>query len=272
MNTNIAVLVCAFLVFLSAHVADAQQPAASLRLTRQSLEVGSTKDFDDACRVATDSGAQAFNQRDHPIISNERKRVTVLALKNRLEASCLTGRTPSTYTGVVKSIYPIEKVGVIARSVTFPQVLNQGQAIIDTEYPNASILCLAVANYSGLVTGLIWSMDRELVEEHGLQHLIDWASMAEFTCVRMFMSPELLNNKLDQQIGQGLPEEHATTQDNVVVQVANPDAVIAASPEIEEKTPAVSMEDAKNAVIAQIEKMQSLIRFAKTVKSMQDDD
>jgi hypothetical protein len=34
---------------------------------------------------------------------------------------------------VVISIYPIEKVGVIARSVTFPSVLNRGQAIIDTK-------------------------------------------------------------------------------------------------------------------------------------------
>ena len=78
---------------------------------------------------------------------------------------------------VVKSIYPIEKVGVVARSMTFPSVLNQGQAIIDSKYPNASILCLDVANYSGLVTALIWSMDRELVEEHGLQYLIDRANV-----------------------------------------------------------------------------------------------
>ncbi|HEV8722481.1 MAG TPA: hypothetical protein VGW77_17835 [Candidatus Binatia bacterium] len=121
---------------------------------------------------------------------------------------------------VVKSIYPIEKVGVIARSVTFPQVLNQGQRIIDTKYSNASILCLDVANYSGLVTGLIWSMDRELVEEHYLQYLIDRASMAEFTCLRMFMPFELLKKIVEQQMGQGLPEEHATTQVSVEVQVA----------------------------------------------------
>jgi hypothetical protein len=31
---------------------------------------------------------------------------------------------------ITDSIYPIERVGVIARSVTFPQVLDQGQAII----------------------------------------------------------------------------------------------------------------------------------------------
>ena len=71
-------------------------------------------------------------------------------------------------------------------------------------------------------------------------------------------------------MGQGLPEENATTQD-VEVQVANPDAAIAASFEIEEKTPAVSMEDAKKAVVAQIEKIHEIIRFAQTVKSKQNE-
>ena len=144
---------------------------------------------------------------------------------------------------LVQSIYPIEKVGVIARSVTFPQVLKQGQAIIDAKYPNASILCIDVANYSGLVTGLIWSMDRALVEEYRLQYLIDWADMAVFICVDMFMPP----------------------------QVANPDRLIAASPEMEEKTPAVNVDDVKKAVVAQIEKIQGTLRFAQTVKSKQSE-
>ena len=143
----------------------------------------------------------------------------------------------------VKSIYPIEKVGVIARSVTFPEVLKQGRAIIDTKYPNASILCMDVANYSGLVTGLIWSMDRELVEEYGLQYLIDRASMTFFSCGRMFMPPL----------------------------VANPRRVIATSSQIEEKTPAVSTEDAKKAVIGQIEGIQEMVKFAQTVKSKQNE-
>jgi hypothetical protein len=52
-------------------------------------------------------------------------------------------------------------------------------------------------------------------------------------------------------------------------QVTNADRVIAASPEIEEKTPAVSMEDAKKAVIAQMEKIQATIRFPQIVKSKQ---
>ena len=144
---------------------------------------------------------------------------------------------------VVQTIYPIEKVGIIARSVTFPQVLNQGQAIIGTEYPNASLLCMDVANYSGLVTGLIWSMDRELVEEYALQYLIDRASITFFTCLGIFVPPH----------------------------VVNPDRVIAASVQIEEKTPAMSMEDAKKAVVAQIEKIQEIIRFAQTVKSKQNE-
>ena len=271
MHTKIAVLVCAFLVFLSAHVADAQQPAASRRVTLESLELGSTKDFDDACQVATDSGAQAYIQRDHPIIGNGRKLISGLALKNQLDASYLPGRTGSTYTGVVKSIYPIERVGVIARSVTFPQVLNQGQRIIDARYPNASMLCLDVANYSGLVTGLIWSMDRDLVEEHDLQYLIDRASAAEFICISMFLSFELLKKLVEQTVGRSLRDEPATPQAHVEGEVTDPDAAIAASPQIEEKTPAVSMEDAKKAVAAQIEKIQEMIRFAQTVTSKQNE-
>ena len=159
---------------------------------------------------------------------------------------------------VVESIYPIEKVGVIARSVTFPAVLNQGEGIIDTKYPNASILCMDVANYSGLVTGLIWSMDRALVEEYGLQYLIDRANMAIFSCAAMLMPP-----------AQGLPEQHATTQDRVDVLFANLGGAIAVSSEVKEKAPAVSVEDAKKAVVPQIEKIQEVIRFAQTVKSKQ---
>lgn len=159
---------------------------------------------------------------------------------------------------VVKSTYPIERVGVIARSVTFPAVLNQGQGIIDTKYPNASILCMDFANYLGSVTGLIWSMDRALVEEYGLQYLIDRANRAIFPCAAMLMPS-----------AQGLPEQHATNQGRVDVLFANLGGAIAVSSEIKEKAPAVSMEDAKKAVLPQIEKIQEVIRFAQTVKSKQ---
>ena len=154
-------------------------------------------------------------------------------------------------TQVAESIYPIEKVGVIARSVTFPQVLKQGQAIIETKYPNAPILCVDVANYSGLVTGLIWSMDRALVEEYLLQDLIDQASTALFTCVFMFM-------------------RFAIPQGSIEVQAANRDVAIATSLEIEEKTPAASTEAVKKTLVPQIEKIQKILRFAQTVKSKQN--
>jgi hypothetical protein len=167
--------------------------------------------------------------------------VLVIVLLASLRGSGFT--QDSEVKPLVKSIYPIEKVGVIARSVTFPEVLKQGRAIIDTKYPNASILCMNVANYSGLVTGLIWSMDRELVEEYGLQHLIDRASMTFFSCAHMFMPPL----------------------------VANPRRVIATASQIEEKTPAVSTEDAKKAVVAQVEGIQEILRFAQTVKSKQSE-
>jgi hypothetical protein len=109
-----------------------------------------------------------------------------------------------------------------------------------------------VANYSGLVAGLIWSMDRELVEEYSLQELIDQASTALFTCAFMFMP-------------------FAIPQGTIEVQVANRDAAIATSPEIGDKTPAVSMEAVKKAVVPQIEKIQEIVRFAQTVKSKQNE-
>jgi hypothetical protein len=257
MNTKIAVLVSAFLVFLSACVT--AKPAALPGLMLESLEVRSAQDSDDPFRV-TASCAEVFVQRDHLIIGNEWKPVTGLS-KIRWEGSCLMEQT--AFMHLPKSIYPIEKVGVIARSVTFPSVLDHGQAIIDTKYPNVSIFCMNVANYSGLVTGLIWSMDRELVEEYGLQDLIDRATMVIFPCALMFLSPEVVK----QQTRQGLAEEHATTR----VQIGNPDGANAASRELNEKTPAMRFEDAQKIVVTQIEKIQVIIRFAETVKSKQDE-
>jgi hypothetical protein len=154
-------------------------------------------------------------------------------------------------TQIVKYRYPVEKVGVVARSVTFPAVLDQGQEIIDSTYPNATILCMDVANYAGLVTGLIWSMDRELVEEHGLQHLIDQASTVLFTCVFMFMP--------------------GPTQDSCEAKVAYPHAIIAVTVETKEITPTVSIESAKKAVATQIEHIQKILKFAQTVRSKESE-
>lgn len=108
MNTKITVSVFVFLIFLSAYVAAAQQPAVSLGITLPSPEVRTPKDRDDAFRVATDSGAQVIQQRDHPIIDNEQKRNSGLALKNRVDASGHTGQSASTYSGVAKFFIPLK--------------------------------------------------------------------------------------------------------------------------------------------------------------------
>jgi hypothetical protein len=157
---------------------------------------------------------------------------------------------------ITDSIYPIERVGVIARSVTFPQVLDQGQAIIDAEYPNASTLCMDVANYSGLVTGLIWAMDRGLVEEYGLQFLIDRATMANFPCALLFM-PE----PFEELIRPGLPGEHVTAG-GFEVQVTRDGA-----PEEKVTTRLVNIGDLKRAIVPEIKKVQEMVRCAQTVKS-----
>ena len=71
--------------------------------------------------------------------------------------------------------------------------------------------------------------------------------MADVTCLIMF-----------------LPQP--TTQENID-DVANPHLAIAASLDIDEKTPAVSIEDVRKTVVAQIEKIQEIIRFAQTVRT-----
>jgi hypothetical protein len=154
---------------------------------------------------------------------------------------------------ITDSIYPIERVGVIARSVTIPQVLDQGQAIRGAEYPNASTLCMDVANYSGLVTGLIWSMDRELVEEYGLQFLIDRATMANVPCALLFM-PE----PFEESIRPGLPGEHVTAG-GFEVQVTRDGA-----PEEKITARLVNIRDLKRVIVPEI---QEMVRFAQTVKS-----
>jgi hypothetical protein len=113
-----------------------------------------------------------------------------------------------------------------------------------------------VANYSGLVTGLIWSMDRELVEEYGLQFLIDRATMANFPCALLFM-PE----PFEESIRPGLPGEHVTAS-GFEVQVTGDGAS-------EEKVTArlVNIGDLKRVIVPEIKKIQEMVRFAQTVKS-----
>jgi hypothetical protein len=87
----------------------------------------------------------------------------------------------------------------------------------------------------------------------------------------MFIPIELLNKSVEQHKVRVLAEEPASTQKTTEVQRAGLDSAAAASPKTEEDTPAVSLEAAKKAVVAQIESIQAMIRFAQTVESKQDD-
>jgi len=80
-----------------------------------------------------------------------------------------------------------ERVEVLARNITFPEVLNQGEIMIRFEYPNSRILCLDAALYAGRVEGLILAMDRETVLEHGLQWIIDAADDLFNSCLEVFL-------------------------------------------------------------------------------------
>lgn len=71
--------------------------------------------------------------------------------------------------------YEREMVEVIARNITFPHVIKQGEYLLSGEFPIAEILCLGTAYYAGNVQGLIWAMDRDTVEEHNLHWAIDAA-------------------------------------------------------------------------------------------------
>jgi hypothetical protein len=80
-----------------------------------------------------------------------------------------------------------EQVEVVARSITFPSVLNQGEFMIRVEFPNATILCLDAAYYAGRTQGLIWAMDRDTVLEHKLYWTIDNANDLFDTCLDIFL-------------------------------------------------------------------------------------
>ena len=82
--------------------------------------------------------------------------------------------------------YDRERVEVIARSVTFPPVLKQGELILSYEYPNATIWCLDASYYAGKVQGLILAMDRDIVVEHELFWTIDDASDLFYRCLETY--------------------------------------------------------------------------------------
>ena len=80
-----------------------------------------------------------------------------------------------------------EKVEVLARNITFPEVLNQGQLMLSTAFHNATILCLDAALYAGRVEGLILAMDRDTVMDHRLFWTIDAAGDLFNTCLKTFL-------------------------------------------------------------------------------------
>jgi putative ABC transport system substrate-binding protein len=65
---------------------ETQSDAASLGLKLQILEVRSAGDLDSAFEAATKEQAQALIHFSHAVITNNRKRVTELALKHKLPA------------------------------------------------------------------------------------------------------------------------------------------------------------------------------------------
>ena len=123
--------------------------------------------------------------------------------------------------------YDLEKVEVIARSVTFPSVLYQGELMISIEYPNAAILCLDTAYYAGRVQGLMWAMDRGAIEEHKLYWTIDDASELFDACVDIFQQ-------------EAVDDPNANDKDR--------------------------LDDVKEALSARIQQIQEKLRFAKHVK------
>lgn len=120
-----------------------------------------------------------------------------------------------------------EKVEVLARSITFPGVLRQGEDIISVEYRNASVLCLDAAFYAGRVQGLMWAMDRDIVVEHNLQWTIDAADALFYGCL-----PNLLGRPLTGQ--KANDREH--------------------------------LKDVKKEVTEQIQNIQEALRYARNVK------
>ena len=75
-----------------------------------------------------------------------------------------------------------EKVEVLARSVTFPGVLQHGELLINVDFPTTTLLCFEVGYYAGQAGGLILAMDRDTVIEQRLYWIIDAADDLFYWC------------------------------------------------------------------------------------------
>jgi hypothetical protein len=129
---------------------------------------------------------EAFMNKIFPCVVNLAIGVTLImtgtlsqALGEELDSKQLSNKN------MTKSslLYDREKVEVLARSVTFPEVLNQGELMISVKFPNATILCLEAALYAGRVEGLILAMDRDTVVEHRLYWTIEAADDLYYACL-----------------------------------------------------------------------------------------
>jgi hypothetical protein len=95
--------------------------------------------------------------------------------------------------------YDRERVEVLARSITFPAVLNLGQHVLSVEYPNSPLLCLDAAYYAGKAQGLILAMDRDTVMEHGLQWTIDNAKDLFDTCLGILFREDVAGQDVNKK-------------------------------------------------------------------------
>jgi hypothetical protein len=106
-------------------------------------------------------------------------RATEIVIPRKIDPEQLSNKSAAKSS----LLYDREKVEVLARSATFPEVLKQGELMISVEFPNAAVLCLDVALYTGRVEGLILAMDRDTVVEHRLYWIIDAADDLYYACL-----------------------------------------------------------------------------------------
>ena len=130
--------------------------------------------------------------------------------RNRLESLSLAtatkgprkldhGQPPDKSMAESPLSYDRERVEVLARSITFPAVLNLGEHMLSVEYPNSTLLCLDVAYYAGKAQGLILAMDRDTVMEQGLQWTIDNAKDLFDTCLEILLREAVAGQNVNEK-------------------------------------------------------------------------
>jgi hypothetical protein len=111
-----------------------------------------------------------------------------------------------------------EKVEVLARSVTFPGVLELGERILIVDYQHAAILCYHVALYAGRVNGLILAMDRDTVLEYELYLIIDAADGLYDSCLGILLV-EASDGQTENYINQRNEVKEAIVEQIQMIQI-----------------------------------------------------